>query len=397
MTITSNISTITVGIQTDIGSPMFLNQSEVDDIRTKKDQSGTIWNTAWNKLLSTDIATAMSYSDSSFPHGFPNVVDAGIAPSSGDKHVFYSRHPGSGEDANYTEGDYRIAINAGKYIRALGLGYALTGNSAYAEKCIKFIRAWCLDPATYMKANDLRYDNGQAIFMYVTIPGIFYGIDLIWNYSGFSSYRDSIKNWATTFHNQNLVKNRCSELTCSGGKCQNYENWRQVTMATASVIAQDSVGLNNTFEHFKQVIPHQIGTDGKMLCEYMRKDWTGTVGSGLAYSTFALNTMIQIAEIAKNHNTNLYGYKDSRGVGLEKALDFHVQYLSDPNCPQKWNNAGYPQTGCDISNAAIYEVAKLRYSSKVSSYMTVINGAKMGGRPMYEIRVMGPVTLTHGV
>lgn len=376
---------------------MYLNQAEINAIKIKLAEPGTNrWKTAWDKFMSTDVNPAMAYSDGSFPHGFPNIVDAGLSGPGGDKHIFYSRHPGSGEDANYTEGDYRIAIKAGKYTRALGLAYALTGNVTYAEKAIKFIRAWCLDSSTYMKPNDLRYDNGQAIFIYVTIPGIFYGADLIWNYSGFSTYRGSVKTWANTFHNQNLVKSRCSELVCS--KCQNYENWRQVTMATASVIAEDSVGLASVFEDFKRVIPHQIGSDGKMLCEYMRRSWDGTTGAGLSYSTYAINAMLQVAEIAFHNNVNLYGYKDSRNVGLEKALDFHMPYLADPELPKKWNAAGYPQTGSyNMDNVSVYEAARIRYPAKSSSYLTVINNPKLGGRPWYEIRIMGPTTLTHSI
>ena len=139
-----------------------------------------------------------------------------------------------------------------------------------------------------------------------------------------------------------------------------------------------------------QLIPQQMDAQGKMVHELIRV-------TSLDYSMYAVNAMIQVAEIARHHpelGYDLYDYKLSDGRGLEKALDFHVPYVYDPNAPQKWISLGYKQQGgydgATKGNAQVYELA---YAWKQkSSYMGCINRWK---RPMYEIRNMGPITLTH--
>ena len=158
----------------------------------------------------------------------------------------------------------------------------------------------------------------------------------------------------------------------------NFENWRLVLISSASVIADDTGSRQYAFDRWKAIIPDQVNTDGSMIRELGRTN-------SLTYSTYAVSAMVQTAEIARHYGVDLYNYKLPDGRGLENVLDFHVPYIIDPSTwPYKQTN---PYKG---DNAAVYELA---YSFKQkSSYSDVINKWK---RPMYEMRVIGPITLTH--
>ena len=72
--------------------------------------------------------------------------------------------------------DYPNAQLVGYAVRDLGLGYAFTGNTAYAEKVIDLIYAWCLNPSICMEPTYIPYQPG--VCMGITLPAMFYGADL---------------------------------------------------------------------------------------------------------------------------------------------------------------------------------------------------------------------------
>ena len=201
------------------------------------------------------------------------------------------------------------------------------------------------------------------------MPSLFYAADLIWNYPGWS---DTEKNAFKAWTKELIVSAKTWQ------RDQNYENWRLVLISSASVMADDSANRTYAFNKWKELIPNQINTKGQMFLELDR-------GTSLSYSTYALNAMIQTAEIARHNGVDLYNYKLQDGRNLELALDYHAQYVT--------NSSTWPYkqaTSYSGDNAALYELA---YSFKQkSSYMDVIT---KWGRPMYEVRVMGPITLTH--
>jgi len=110
---------------------------------------------------------------------------------------------------------------------------------------------------------------------------------------------------------------------------------------------------------------------------------------GLHYSLYAINAMIQGAEILRHRNVDLYSYKDNKGRGLELALDFITPYAINP---ATWTAAGYQQITTITQNdsMALYELAYSQYKKPL--YLDAIN---RWTRPLDEIRVMGINTLTH--
>jgi hypothetical protein len=137
--------------------------------------------------------------------------------------------------------------------------------------------------------------------------------------------------------------------------------------------------MQYAFDRWKALISTQVTKDGLMSKELSR---TGS----LSYSLYAINAMIQTAEIARHYGEDLYGYTLADGRGLVLILDKHVPYVLGQ---LKWP---YQQdekyTG---GNDAVFELVYSQYRKK--SYLDVINKQ---GRPTHEGRIMGPTTLTHG-
>ena len=305
-----------------------------------------------------------------------SVTSVGAMPESGDAHDFFTappyQHGKESRDgvvnAKADRADYRAADVLADAVRDLALAYAMTGEARYADKALALIRFWTLDPETRMSP---RYTNGQSrIELSVTMPALFYGASVLWDYPGWTGEeRGAFEAWVRAF--------MVSAQTWS--RENNFENWRLVALASAAALLQDADVLARAFDRWRALLDGQVAADGSLPHEL------GRTGS-LSYSAYALLAMVEVAEIARHHGIDLYGYASPGGRSLKRVLDFHAPYVLDP---ARWP---HPQTkSYRGANAALYEVAYAATGDPL--YLEVV---RRYGRPLYEGRVMGPVTLTHG-
>lgn len=351
---------------------MYLDINEIENIKNKVKANQQPWKTAYDDLISE--------ANDALNTPIQSVTFGGKTPPSGDKHDYYTAPPYLTDgvynpDADRT--DYESAIIVGKSVRALGLAYAFTEDSKYADKAIQLIKGWAIDSDTRMKP-DIPYWPGYtyqaAIEIPISMPGMFYGADLIWNYNGFSQTdKDALLSWTKD------IKNSAKGITTPKPE-SNFENWRLLLISSAASLLEDSTDLQYAFDKWKDVIDREMASDGRMLQEIKRT-------RSLHYSLYAINAMIQTAEIARHNGVDLYNYKLPDGRGLELALDYHAQYVPYGKAPQQWP---YEEISPDMIEYSLFELA---YSFKQKqSYKDAIDRI---GRPMYDTRTMGPVTLTH--
>lgn len=347
---------------------MYLNNNEIETIKEKIRSNQQPWRSAYDKFMSTDVSEAMDAQIQSVTFGGPN-------HPSGDQHYYWSDTPYTSDgvfDPNADRTDYYAAIKLGKSVRALGLAYALTGESKYADKAIKLINGWTIDDSTKMYTKVTKYET--FIEIRITMPGVFYGADLIWNYPNWkSSDKDAFKEWTRDM--MQSVKDYQTP-----GNEERFNHWRFLFLASGAIITEDSDTLQNVFDQWKPHLSESMKTTGEIYPESQRT-------RGLAYSLYALNGMMQIAEIARHYGRDFYSYQTSDGKGLEKAFDFHAKYSPYGNAQEVWP---YKEIRPDLVEYALYEIAYSQY--KKSTYKDII--VKIG-RPMYEKRNMGPITLTH--
>ncbi len=332
---------------------MYVNGLEITAIRDRVRASDEPWTGAYRRAIS-DADTALSAPPRSVRDG------GGSRSSYFDTEVI-------GTDRH----DYFAAIDMSRAIRDLGMGYALTGEARYADRAIALIDHWALDPDTSM--NPSWTDSQSQIELSITMPGIFYGADLIWEYPGWGSAdRDAFQDWATRFAAD--VRGRSGS-----DNTNNFGSWRLVMLASAAVIAEDSALLEYVFSHYRALAPNQISSRGYM-------GWERDRTTGLSYSTYAVNALAQVAEIARHYGVDLYHFVDERGRGsLERAFDHLAPYATNPDT---WPREQIrPFRG---ENTPAYELAYLIWGKP--EYLAVVT---RWGRPAYDSRTAGPLTLTH--
>jgi len=346
---------------------MFLNDIEINNIKNKITSGQQPWKDAYDKFMSQNVPVALNT-------GIQSVTYGGKIPPSGDKHDYFSEPPytiGDGLfDPNADRTDYNSAMAIGKAVRDLGLAYALTGENKYADKAIQLINTWTVNPTTKMNPKVTTFNSQAYIEIPITMPGMYYGADLIWNYQGWNvNDRNTFKEWVKL---TSVSRGRSKEVNPT-----NYENWKLLLISSSAVITEDNTDMNWVIQYWKELIPKQMNTQGQMTAELSRT-------RSLFYSMYAVNAMTQTAEITRHHGVDLYNYKTIDGKGLELAFDYHAPYLADK---LTWP---YQEIRPDLLEYATYENA---YSFKQkTSYMDVIIKAV---RPLYENRTMGAVTLTH--
>jgi len=345
---------------------MYLNQAEIDAINSKVSGNVEPWSSAYSKV--------MSAANSALSKSLLSVTFQGKTSNQYYTEKPYCGWPDGCRDGQINpdadRGDYVAAIALGNVVRDLGLAYAFTGEAKYADKAIDFIRAWSLDSRTRMTPTTAA---GNRIELFITLPGYLYGADLIWNYGGWDAgEKAAFTGW---------VKTLGDHAKANGAGLNNFANWRVVLIASAGALLDDSTLLNFAATEWKRLVPLQMSGSGKMGQEVGRTN-------GLHYSLYAINAMIQGAEILRHRNVNLYDYSNS-GKSLELALDYITPYAIDPS---RWASTGYQQitTITQKNSMALYELAYSHYQKR--SYWDAIIRWK---RPMDEIRVMGINTLTH--
>lgn len=266
--------------------------------------------------------------------------------------------------------DYKQAIRMGKESVTLALAYRLTNNAVYADKVSTYIDAWVLDEKTRITP---QFTNSQShIELCITHLSIFYAINLMWDHANWDAAKKTrilmwIREWGKSIEHWR--------------EDNNFEDWRIAMRLSIYSMTGDEAGMARAVNDFKNRINSVISDQGKMIHELRRT-------KSLSYSLYAINAMMQSAEIAWRSGIDLYQYRDDRGVGLETALDLHQPFLLKPNK----NSWPYQQISpIKKSDVAIFELAVKRYEK--ASYAKIV---QIWGRPLIEIRVLQHISLTHG-
>lgn len=346
---------------------MYLNQAEIADIKARINNREEPWFSAYNDLISTANAALTQ-------------PELSVLSDGGD-HYWRTDKPYLTDgvyDPNAHRDDYLNANKVSDAIRDLALAYTFTKDTRYANKAVRLIKVWFLDKNTYMEPfidnkgpATAGHRSAGAIEIWITLPAAFYGADLLWNYDGWSAAdKTALKQWASV---------AVSRLKAFPPRTNNWENWRMVFIMSMATIAEDKSAMDYAFNRWKALVPIQIGNDGLLTQELGRT-------RSLDYSMFALNPMVQGAEIAKHYGVNLYDYTASQGRGLEKVFDAYVKYVKNPSSWPHQQISPFKST----DGVQAYELG-YTFRSK-QSYKSVINKF---GRPMKDMWTQGPVTLTH--
>jgi hypothetical protein len=370
----------TVGTRAADEAPvLYLSAAEIADVKARVEAGKEPWHAAhdaWRHDAEKALAHAGDYS----------VVRQGHVLEGGSPHdyctdaVYRGWKRVDGKDPDRRDGqinphadraDYEAAVAFGRDVRDLGLAYALTGEERYAKKAAALLEVWCVAPETRMTP---RFPNMQShIELSITMPDAIYGAAFLARWPGWpAEERAAVTQWVGDF---------ASEAQHWAAP-NNFDNWRVVVLAAAGAYLEDQAMLETAWARFRANIGTQMNDNGSLKFELTRVD-------ALTYSAYALNAMMQAAEIARHHGVDLYHFTLPDGRGLERCLDFHAPYLADP---ARWVAEGNSQHGeMNAGSAAVYELALREWPAK-PAYRAVL---QRWPRPLVEERIIGPITLTH--
>ena len=265
------------------------------------------------------------------PHDFYSEGDYWW-PNSKDLNGPYIQRDGMTNPDNFVE-HRRAMIRMSIHVATLTAAWRLTHNERYARHAIDHMRAWFVDPDTWMNPN-LQFaqaikgiTTGRGIGIIDTIhlieparavyilerDGALQGRDLEGIHAWFTDYL----HWMTTSKNgQDEMKAANNHGTC----------WVMQVAAFATVTG-DRDKLAFCRKRFKEVLlPEQMAADGSFPRELKRTKPYG-------YSLFNLDAMATICQILSTPQDNLWEYKTPDGRSLRKAAEFMYPYIKDKS---KW-------------------------------------------------------------
>ncbi len=378
-----------VSASTAVADPnMYLPQARIDAIKLKLDAGEALWTDAYDLVIAeADAALALPLT-SVHAGGVLESVTYGGTGSPG-ANLYASRFPEGGPDDEPlgTLHDYYAAVRLSDKTRSLGLAYAFTGEAQYADRAIELINNWSVNPATRMTPNVV----GNTIEIYITMPGLFYGADLISDYGGWDpGEKAGFEGWAQTIGNSAQSKNEGPN---------NFANWKVVMVASVGALLHDDGAAGGYLDHaesqWKFWVEDQMNGSLSSRAGLLGREASRGTRGGLHYSLFALNAMIQGAEILRNQGVNVYDYVAPDGSSLKLGLDFIAPYALNP---ETWGDVGTTSQGYTQDNPitaddsmALFELAYSYYGDQ--AYLDIL---EKWGRPIDDIRPMGNTTLTHG-
>jgi hypothetical protein len=274
-----------------------------------------------------------------------SVVDKPKTPPSGDKHDYMSLSiywwPNSltgkpyilrdgQRNPEYLEYDLPRLELMQRSVYNLAVAWWLTGNQAYVEKAVSFLRTWFINPETRMNPH-LTYGQG--------IPGIKSGswwsiietselalvlIDAIsiLEHSDVLTEDDSkaLKNWFFEYVRW-LQTSLYGEI--DRYSANNHSVYYDLQVATFTLFVGDRDLACYVLEHVvPQRIEDQIEPDGRMPAELKRT-------RSYDYTIYTLEAFYALANLAEKVGIDLWNYKGSVGQSIRGALDYALTAVVD--------------------------------------------------------------------
>lgn len=345
------------------GPSLFLNATEISEIRGVLHQKREPWYSVYQALLKqcdTFLLVEPSPVKGRFVYRPPlpllSEAMAGMPPS----------------DVEHMRADSRM-------VRDLGLGYALSGNEAYAQKAVAFVTAWAgaMEPSW---PADGKLEAAMA--MNTSLPAMLYGYDLTWGSPARTEEVDrQVKTWASG------LLDSCKKGYSSVSDAQSIP-WNMTFYCTAAVVAGRAdeltfvYGKTRNEDTFQSLYPLVFEKSGTLNRSYATSSFGGQdIYDGIR----VLKAFSYVAEVARHQGTDLYNWVGN-GRGLRKSYTAYAAYFSG-----KKPLAGVKSfpLGRDL-DAAIYEIAYAIWPEVEFENVIVYLD-----RPGYDPDLLGPVCLTH--
>ncbi len=292
----------------------YLNVDTIDAIRQRVGSGREPFASAWNRLLA-DAKSGLDQPPIS-------ITQNGGSPYFRQDAVYVPGRDGEfNPDSNIKSRS--LATKAGKVALDLALAWRFTGEARFADKALEQIHAWCLNQNTFMMPTGRVFDSyalgmgyGGDIVLFVSFFDLFTAEYLLADYSGWNlPTRAAVKRWTRA-----MIDPQRPLMFYQG--VEMYNNWedaRLLYLATGALLLDDLDLLLEVFARWRQILPMKMTDAGELPRETMRT-------RSMHYTLFALDSTIQVAEIARQCGVDLYNC-NINGRCIKKAADYAAHYL----------------------------------------------------------------------
>jgi hypothetical protein len=283
------------------------------------------------------------------------IVNKPILPPSGDKHDYMSMSPYRWPDPDKPDGlpyirrDGERNPDADKTdrpklaelilaVKTLGIAYGFTKKEAYANQAALLLRTWFIDPETKMNPH-LLYgqsvpgrNNGQCFGLIETswlardlLPAVKFIVDSTsWSVKD----TENLQAWFHAFLEWMLNHPLGIEEARFGNNHSNSYDVQVVTYAL--FVGQPDLAQMVLQGVGERRIAAQIEPNGEQPKELKRT-------KALGYCSMSLELLLELAEIGRQWDVDVIGYKSSDGRSLRRAFDWLLPYWTGAS---EWT---YPQ------------------------------------------------------
>jgi len=278
-----------------------------------------------------------------------SVTDKSQTPTSGDKHDYMSLatyawpNPKTQSGLPYVQSDGKInpeintipdAKNLHMMISSvntLALAYYYSNDKRYADQAALFIKTWFINPATKMNPN-LTYaqfikgknnNTGMTggIIDTANMPQVIDALGILNSDGVFSASDNSaLQKWFTEYlkwlqtsdSGKYIAQAKSNQRTWYDGQLISLTLYLNKTDLAKQIVTTD----------MKQLLPEEIDQEGEQPQELVRtRSWD--------YSTFNLQALCNLADLAKNVDLDLWDYQTPDRRSIYKAVDYLVSYVPD--------------------------------------------------------------------
>ena len=295
-------------------SGLFLHRARISEINERVRQGREPWASAYQQLLA---AAEQGLSQAPL-----SVQQNGGSPHFRQDSVYIPGRDGVRNPEANTKNSEAASLLSRTCVD-LALAWRFTGETRYADKALDLIHTWCINRNTYMFPFGGVFDAwtpglgfGGDIVAFIGFHDLFLAGYLLDDYPGWNlDAHAAVKRWVKA-----MIDPQRPPMFYQGREM--YNNWddaRLMYLAKGALMLGDLDLLSQVFQRWTHTLSLKMTEQGELHRETMRT-------RSMHYTLFALNSTVQIAEIARQHGVDLYGVTIN-GRTLRTAVDYATHYL----------------------------------------------------------------------
>ena len=331
-----------------MGAPIFISQPEIVAVQAHVDAADEPWASAYVELVEdAEIALGrqpVSVIDDNGARAFETIsqTTSCINPPDDNRH------------------DYCAALSMAWSARDLGLMYQLGGDDSHAEKAVELLHHFLVDDTTSVLPAVSNEGSGSRIEISLFVAPFAYAASLVRDHphwgtlsGGQAGLDDWFSSWLT------LAKADRPSATSQA-------LYHIAAVAAAEALLEQTSGIDAALADWKATMMTVIAADGTVE------------SSGVGNAFFHIKAITLTAQLSTYYGDNMFDWSD----GMLSLRSVYDQYAG--------SNANLDPVEL-AEGASMWELAHTQYGDASLKQLIDVHT-----RPIWDIRVLGWTTLTHG-